>query len=335
MILTLTYLLVFGPSFALAQTACTAKNAKGTCIATSSCSGTSVAGLCPGAANIQCCIPKGTACTANGKSGSCIATSSCAGTSVAGLCPGAANIQCCVAAGGTSGSSSGLCGSYVGAAVSSIKGNNNVMYSVVKIRQEHLTNPGIYSSAPTAADNTMTTSTACAFDKMAMLCCCWRSIKGNNNVMYSVVKIRQEHLTNPGIYSSAPTAADNTMTTSTACAFDKMASAAKQAGARVTVTSGFRTVARQEYFWNCYQTKACNNGNLAARPGTSKHGRGVALDLNTNCGSQTGAKPNCGGSSVYQWLKNNGHKYGFKRTVQSEPWHWEYVGASATPSSFT
>ncbi|CAM4870755.1 unnamed protein product [Rotaria socialis] len=279
MMLTLTYLLVFGPSFALAQTACTAKNAKGTCIATSSCSGTSVAGLCPGAANIQCCIPKGTACTANGKSGSCIAKSSCAGTSVAGLCPGAANIQCCVAAGGTSGSSSGLCGSYVGAAVSSIKGNNNVMYSVVKIRQEHLTNPGIYSSAPTAVDNTMTTSTACAFDKMA--------------------------------------------------------SAAKQAGARVTVTSGFRTVARQEYFWNCYQTKACNNGNLAARPGTSNHGRGVALDLNTNCGSQTGAKPNCGGSSVYQWLKNNGHKYGFKRTVQSEPWHWEYVGASATPSSFT
>ncbi|CAF3417026.1 unnamed protein product [Rotaria socialis] len=167
MMLTLTYLLVFGPAFGLAQTACTAQNAKGTCIATSSCSGTSVAGLCPGAANIQCCIPKGTACTANGKSGSCIATSSCAGTSVAGLCPGAANIQCCVAAGGTSGSSSGLCGSYVGAAVSSIKGNNNVMYSVVKIRQEHLTNPGIYSSAPTAADNTMTTSTACAFDKMA------------------------------------------------------------------------------------------------------------------------------------------------------------------------
>ncbi|CAM4782004.1 unnamed protein product [Rotaria magnacalcarata] len=264
MILTLTYLLVFGPAFALAQTACTAKNAKGTCIATSSCSGTSVAG---------------TACTANGKSGTCIATSSCAGTSVAGLCPGAANIRCCVAAGGSSGSSSGLCGSYVGVAVSSIKGNNNVMYSVVKIKQEHLTNPGIYSSAPTAADNTMTTSTACAFDKMA--------------------------------------------------------SAAKQAGVKITVTSGFRTVARQEYFWNCYQTKACNNGNLAARPGTSNHGRGVALDLNTNCGSQTGAKPNCGGSGVYQWLKNNGHKYGFKRTVQSEPWHWEYAGASTTPSSFT
>ncbi|CAF1087310.1 unnamed protein product [Rotaria sordida] len=279
MILTLTCLLIYGPVVALAATACTAQNAKGTCISTTSCTGKSVAGHCPGTASVQCCIPKGNPCTANGKSGSCISTAFCSGTSVSGHCPGAANIQCCVASGGSSGSSAGLCGSYAGAAVSSIKGNGNVMYSVVKIRPEHLSNPAIYTSAPTASDNTMTTSTACAFDKMA--------------------------------------------------------TAAKQAGVTITVASGFRTVARQEYFWNCYQTKACNNGNLAARPGTSNHGRGIALDLNTNCGSQSGAKPNCGGSKVYQWLKNNGHKYGFKRTVQSEPWHWEYVGAGATPSSFT
>ncbi|CAF2069081.1 unnamed protein product [Rotaria magnacalcarata] len=116
------------------------------------------------------------------------------------------------------------------------------------------------------------------------------------------------------------------MTTSTACAFDKMASAAKQAGVKITVTSGFRTVARQEYFWNCYQTKACNNGNLAARPGTSKHGRDVALDLNTDCGSQSG---------VHQWLKNNGHKYGFKHTVKSEPWYWEFGGVGVRRASFS
>ena len=279
MLSTFICLLVFGPLAVLSQTACTAQNAKGTCIATSSCSGTSVAGLCPGAASIQCCIPSGSVCSANGKSGICISTSSCAGTSVSGQCPGAASIQCCVAAGGSTGSSGGLCGSYAGAAVSSIAGNNNVIYSVVKIRPEHLTNPSIHSAAPTAADNTMTTTTACAFDKMA--------------------------------------------------------SAAKQAGATILVTSGFRTIARQQYFWNCYQTKQCNNGNLAAQPGTSNHGRGIALDLNTNCGSQTGAKPNCGGSKVYQWLLKNGHKYGFTRTVQSEPWHWEYRGAGATPASFS
>lgn len=160
------------------------------------------------------------------------------------------------------------------------------------------------------------------------------SIAGNNGVVYSVVKILREHLSDPSIYSAGPTEKDNTMTTSTACAFDKMATAAKKAGVTITIASGFRTIARQEYFWNCYQTGACNGGNLAARPGTSNHGRGVALDLNTNCGSQSGSRPACGGSAVYQWLYNNGHNYGFTRTVQSEPWHWEYVGSGATRASF-
>ncbi len=276
MLFTLTCLLVFGPLAALSQ-ACVAKNLKGNCVSTTACTGESIPGHCPGAASIQCCIPKGTACNANGRVGVCVSTTSCGGDHLAGHCPGAASIQCCVAK--SSGSANGLCGSYAGSAVSSIAGNGNVMYSVVKIRQEHLSNPAIYSAAPTAQDNTMTTTTACAFDKMA--------------------------------------------------------SAAKQAGVAITIASGFRTVARQEYFWNCYQTKQCNNGNLAARPGTSNHGRGIALDVNTNCGTQTGAKPNCGGSKVYQWLLKNGHNYGFKRTVQSEPWHWEYVGAGATPASFS
>ena len=148
------------------------------------------------------------------------------------------------------------------------------------------------------------------------------------------MKILKAHLSDPSISSMAPTDKDNSMTTTTACAFDKMATAAKQAGVTITIASGFRTIARQQYFWNCYQTGSCNGGNLAARPGTSNHGRGAALDLNTDCGSQSGSRPSCGGSSVYQWLYNNGHNYGFTRTVQSEPWHWEYVGAGATRAWF-
>ncbi len=279
MLLILTGLLVFGPLVASTQTVCTAQNARGRCISTSSCSGKSVSGLCPGAANIQCCIPKGDSCTANGRSGICISTSSCVGKSVPGLCAGPAHIKCCVADGSSSSSANGLCGSYAGAAVSSIKGNDNAAYSVVKIRPKHLSNPSIHSAAPTAQDNTMTTTTACAFDKMAV--------------------------------------------------------AAEKAGITITIASGFRTVPRQQYFWDCYIKKSCNNGNQAAKPGTSNHGRGTALDLNTNCGKQTKAKPDCGGSKVYQWLKNNADKYGFKRTVQSEPWHWEYFGTGAYPSSFT
>ncbi|CAF4063226.1 unnamed protein product, partial [Rotaria sordida] len=125
MILVLTYLLIFGPVVALAQTPC----------------------------------------NANGRSGVCITTSSCTGTPFSGHCAGAANIQCCVPSDGSSGSSAGLCGSYAGAAVSAIAGNGNVIYSVVKIRPEHLSNPAVYTSAATASDDTVTTSTAWAFNK--------------------------------------------------------------------------------------------------------------------------------------------------------------------------
>ena len=219
-----------------------------------------------------------TTCNDNGAQGTCMDVSACTGRTVTGKCPGAANIKCCIT-GESSGSSAGLCGSYTGATVSSVAGNDNVVYSVVKIRQEHLTDPSIYTAAPTEKDNTMTTATACAFDQMA--------------------------------------------------------TAAKNAGVAIKISSGFRTIARQNYFWDCYQTKKCNNGNLAARPGTSNHGRGIALDLNTNCGGQTGAKPSCGGSAVYQWLYNHAHTFGFIRTVQTEPWHWEFRGVGSARSSFT
>lgn len=64
---------------------------------------------------------------------------------------------------------------------------------------------------------------------------------------------------------------------------------------------------------------------LAAVPGTSNHGWGVALDL-------------CGGiesysSSQHRWLAEHGAKYGWVNPSwaqtggsQPEPWHWEYVG---------
>lgn len=64
---------------------------------------------------------------------------------------------------------------------------------------------------------------------------------------------------------------------------------------------------------------------LAAPPGSSNHGWGVALDL-------------CGGvesftSAQYGWLSHNGARHGWvnpewARATGSrpEPWHWEYVG---------
>jgi hypothetical protein len=179
--------------------------------------------------------------------GTCIASSSCSGDIVRGICPGAATITCCTPKG--SQASSSACPVYQNAGTSSIKGNGGKMYSVVRIAAQHFTG-----------------------------------------------------------------SADNTMTKPTACAFGKMAEAASKAGIRLTINSGFRTYERQVYFWNCYKSKKCNNGNLAATPGTSNHGFGYALDINTGATS----------TSTYKWMASNASRFGFRRTVPSEPWHWEF-----------
>lgn len=100
----------------------------------------------------------------------------------------------------------------------------------------------------------------------------------------------------------------------TANAYYVMAQAAAAAGVNLKVVSGFRTMAEQQYLYNCYVNCNCNNCNLAAKPGYSNHQSGHALDLNTSS------------SGVYAWLEANGSKYGFERTVPSEAWHWEWWG---------
>lgn len=78
---------------------CTAENQTGQCISASACTGKTVSGLCPGAADIKCCIgaaAAGPPCSVNGRPGVCRDKATCGGTTYSGLCPGAANIQCCI-----------------------------------------------------------------------------------------------------------------------------------------------------------------------------------------------------------------------------------------------
>jgi hypothetical protein len=93
------------------------------------------------------------------------------------------------------------------------------------------------------------------------------NIKGNNDVTYKVVKVSRTHLVDPSYASFAPTDKDNTMEVRTACAFDRMYRAAAAQGVYIKIASAFRTLGRQQYFWNCYQCGCCNGGNLAAFPG--------------------------------------------------------------------
>jgi LAS superfamily LD-carboxypeptidase LdcB len=101
----------------------------------------------------------------------------------------------------------------------------------------------------------------------------------------------------------------------TANAYMAMAKAAAKAGVQIRIVSGFRSMAEQQYLYGCYVNCSCNGCNLAAKPGYSNHQSGHALDLNTSA------------PGVYSWLSKNAGKYGFKRTVPSEAWHWEWWGS--------
>ena len=99
-------------------------------------------------------------------------------------------------------------------------------------------------------------------------------------------------------------------------AYLAMQAAAADDGVRVRIVSGFRTMAQQQYLHQCFVDCDCNNCNLAAVPGTSNHQSGHALDLNTS------------DPGVYAWLDRNAARFGFRRTVPSEAWHWEHWGAA-------
>lgn len=57
--------------------------------------------------------------------------------------------------------------------------------------------------------------------------------------------------------------------------------------------------------------------------GKSKHGIGIAADLNTG-GFDAVYPPTSSLTKVYVWMALNGWKYGFVRAVSSETWHFEY-----------
>lgn len=104
------------------------------------------------------------------------------------------------------------------------------------------------------------------------------------------------------------------MTGATALAFVRMAHAAHKDGVRLDVNSGWRSHAHQAALFADY--KAGKRKAVVAQPGFSNHQNGRALDIETAGGS----------NQAFAWLTAHARRFGFKRTVQSEPWHWELHG---------
>ncbi|MDY7225272.1 M15 family metallopeptidase [Hyalangium rubrum] len=96
-----------------------------------------------------------------------------------------------------------------------------------------------------------------------------------------------------------------------AAAFGRMYTEARAEGVRLWVISGHRSWRQQRYLYRLYRKGL---GPRAARPGRSNHQRGTAVDVSVGDES----------TPTYEWLAANACRFGFKRTVSSEPWHWEY-----------
>lgn len=130
-------------------------------------------------------------------------------------------------------------------------------------------------------------------------------------------------------------------------AMDAMIEAAKQeAGLTLTVISGYRSYSKQA---TIYARKVRNsNGStekadrLVARPGTSEHQLGLAMDLAKKGG--TNLNENFAKTAEGKWVYANAHRFGFivrymkdYETVTGynwEPWHVRYVGTEVAKDMY-
>jgi hypothetical protein len=103
-----------------------------------------------------------------------------------------------------------------------------------------------------------------------------------------------------------------------------LVNAAEKDGVPLPLKSGFRTYPKQQYLYNGF-IKKLPGFNLAAKPGFSNHEDGFAYDF---------AIGGYDGNPRYDWLKKHGPQFGFVRTVNKEPWHWEYRPAVAQTGKF-
>jgi hypothetical protein len=79
-------------------------------------------------------------------------------------------------------------------------------------------------------------------------------------------------------------------------------------GGKIWIVSGFRSYDQQTAL---YQKYLNGTGNLAAKPGTSLHESGFAVDF--------------GGDK--KWLAENAERYGLWNSVPSENWHYSLIGS--------
>lgn len=120
---------------------------------------------------------------------------------------------------------------------------------------------------------------------------------------------------------------------------------AKASGINLIICSAYRSAEKQGENFNSKKQEYIAQGKtedeavavtatIIAKPGTSEHQTGLALDIVTS--SYQSLDAGFENTPAFKWLNENAHKYGFilrypkdKRDITKiiyEPWHYRYVG---------
>lgn len=97
--------------------------------------------------------------------------------------------------------------------------------------------------------------------------------------------------------------------TPAARSLEALRAAAARDGVTIGITDSYRTYESQVSL--AERKGLYSQGGLAAKPGTSDHGWGMATDLKLDAKAQT-------------WMRANAGAYGFVEDTPREPWHWGY-----------
>ena len=90
---------------------------------------------------------------------------------------------------------------------------------------------------------------------------------------------------------------------------NRMIEDAKRDGVKIGITDSYRPYAEQVDL--ARRKGLYSQGGLAAKPGTSEHGWGMATDLDLN-------------AKALNWMREHAKDYGFTENVPRESWHWAF-----------
>lgn len=138
-----------------------------------------------------------------------------------------------------------------------------------------------------------------------------------------------------------------TLQKNAAVAFRQLVTAAAKDGVSITLISGFRDHASQDYlFYDVMQERGQTpqqRAEVSAPPGFSEHHTGYAVDIGDAQAPSTSLSPSFGETTAFAWMQKHAAQYHWELSfppqnpqgVNYEPWHWRYIGDRESIATFS